>query len=169
MSLWNYIQQGGAIMYLLLLLNIIGFALMISKFVILKRETSNAADTANRLSSNIPKGSADSVLELAKQEIASYIAGIEAGLNTIKIIATISPLLGLLGTVVGILLAFQVISQTGLNDPANFAQGISLALITTVGGLIVAIPHFIGHTYLIGSLDRLEAQIEKSVLAKVLK
>lgn len=169
MSLWNYIQQGGAIMYLLLLLNIIGFALMISKFVILKRETSNAVDTASRLSSNIPKGSADSVLELAKQEIASYIAGIESGLNTIKIIATISPLLGLLGTVVGILLAFQVISQTGLNDPANFAQGISLALITTVGGLIVAIPHFIGHTYLIGSLDRLEAQIEKSVLAQVLK
>jgi len=169
MSLWNYIQQGGAIMYLLLLLNIIGFALMISKFVILKRETSNASDTASRLSANIPKGSADSVLELAKQEIASYIAGIEAGLNTIKIIATISPLLGLLGTVVGILLAFQVISQTGLSDPANFAQGISLALITTVGGLIVAIPHFIGHTYLIGSLDRLEAQIEKSVLAQVLK
>ena len=156
-------------MYLLLLLNIIGFALMISKFVILKRETSNASDTASRLSANIPKGSADSVLELAKQEIASYIAGIEAGLNTIKIIATISPLLGLLGTVVGILLAFQVISQTGLSDPANFAQGISLALITTVGGLIVAIPHFIGHTYLIGSLDRLEAQIEKSVLAQVLK
>ena len=156
-------------MYLLLLLNIIGFALMISKFVILKRETSNATDTASRLSSNIPKGNADSVLELAKQEIASYIAGIETGLNTIKIIATISPLLGLLGTVVGILLAFQVISQTGLNDPANFAQGISLALITTVGGLIVAIPHFIGHTYLIGSLDRLEAQIEKSVLAQVLK
>ncbi len=169
MSLWNYIQQGGAIMYLLLLLNIIGFALMISKFVILKREASNAVDTASRLSGNIPKGSADSVLELAKQEIASYIAGIEAGLNTIKIIATISPLLGLLGTVVGILLAFQVISQTGLSDPANFAQGISLALITTVGGLIVAIPHFIGHTYLIGSLDRLEAQIEKSVLAQVLK
>ncbi len=169
MSLWTYIQQGGVIMYLLLLLNIIGFALMISKFVILKKENTNAQDTANKLSSNIPKGNADSVLELAKQEIALHVSGVESGLNTIKIIATISPLLGLLGTVVGILLAFQVISQNGLSDPADFAKGISLALITTVGGLIVAIPHFIGHTYLIGSLDKLEAQLEKSVLTNVLK
>lgn len=169
MSLWNYIQQGGAIMYLLLLLNILGFALMISKFFILRRENSLTEETAKTLSGNIPKGTPDSVLELAKQEISFHVANVESGLNTIKIIATISPLLGLLGTVVGILLAFQVISQNGLNDPANFAQGISLALITTVGGLIVAIPHFIGHTYLIGLLDRLEGQLEKAVLALVLK
>tara|TARA_R110000868_G_scaffold226115_14_gene478659 strand:- start:3327 stop:3836 length:510 start_codon:yes stop_codon:yes gene_type:complete len=169
MSLWNYIQQGGAIMYLLLLLNIVGFALMIAKFFVLKRENAICDETASSLSSQIPSGSSDSVLELAKQEIASHVSKVESGINTIKIIATISPLLGLLGTVVGILLAFQVISQNGLNDPADFAKGISLALITTVGGLIVAIPHFIGHTYLIGALDRLEAQLEKSVLAKVLK
>ncbi|MBH47827.1 MAG: biopolymer transporter ExbB [Halobacteriovorax sp.] len=169
MSLWNYIQQGGAIMYLLLLLNIVGFALMIAKFFVLKRENLQSDQTAATLSSKIPTGSPDNVLELAKQEIASHVAQVESGINTIKIIATISPLLGLLGTVVGILLAFQVISQNGLNDPADFAKGISLALITTVGGLIVAIPHFIGHTYLIGALDRLEAQLEKSVLAKVLK
>lgn len=169
MSLWNYIQQGGAIMYLLLLLNIVGFALMIAKFIVLKKETQNCEEIAQDLSSRIPTGNSDGVLELAKQEIANHIAGVESGLNTIKIIATISPLLGLLGTVVGVLVAFQVISQTGMNDPANFAQGISLALITTVGGLIVAIPHFIGHSYLIGVLDRLEARLEKSVLSRIYK
>ena len=169
MSLWSYIEQGGAIMYLLLLLNIVGFALMISKFVVLRRENSMADETAQSLSGRIPSGTPDSMLEMAKQEISGHIAGVESGLNTIKIIATISPLLGLLGTVVGVLVAFRVISQTGMNDPANFAEGISLALITTVGGLIVAIPHFIGHSYLIGALDRLEGRLEKSVLARVLK
>lgn len=169
MSLWTYVQQGGAIMYVLLLLNVVGFALMISKFIVLRRETTMADQTAQDISSRIPRGSTDSLLELSKQEVSGHVAGVEGGLNTIKIIATISPLLGLLGTVVGILIAFQVISQTGLSDPSDFAQGISLALITTVGGLIVAIPHFIGHTYLIGALDRLEARLEKAVLSQVLK
>lgn len=169
MSLWSYIEQGGAIMYLLLVLNIVGFALMISKFIVLKKENDMANETAMNLSGRISTGTPESMMELAKQEISGHIAGVESGLNTIKIIATISPLLGLLGTVVGVLVAFQVISQTGMNDPANFAQGISLALITTVGGLIVAIPHFIGHSYLIGALDRLEAQLEKAVFARVLK
>jgi biopolymer transport protein ExbB len=59
-------------------------------------------------------------------------------------------------------------SQTGLNNPASFAQGISMALITTVGGMIVAIPHFIGHNYLIGMLDSLESKLEKKILVKIL-
>mgnify|MGYP003671784584 CR=1 FL=1 len=89
MSLWNYIQQGGAIMYLLLLLNIVGFALMIAKFFVLKRENAICDETASSLSSQIPSGSSDSVLELAKQEIASHVSKVESGINTIKIIATI--------------------------------------------------------------------------------
>jgi biopolymer transport protein ExbB len=59
-------------------------------------------------------------------------------------------------------------SSTGLNNPAHFAKGISMALITTVGGMIVAIPNFIGHNYLVGMLDNLEANIEKKLLSKVL-
>ena len=156
-------------MYLLLLLNIIGCALMVSKIIIFRREKSVVQETAQNLSQKIKSTSHDSILELAKQEIAEHIAHLESGLDTIKVIATISPLLGLLGTVVGVLVSFQIIAQTGMNNPANFAQGISLALITTVGGLLVALPHFIGHSYLIGTLDRLEGQLEKLVLTRVLK
>ena len=87
--------------------------------------------------------------------VALKVNGIESGLNTIKIIASLSPLIGLLGTVIGILNSFDSISHLGLGDPTVFSSGISIALITTVAGLIVAIPHYIGYNYFIGSLDKI--------------
>lgn len=172
MKLYEYIQQGGAIMYLLVLLNIIGFAVMITKAWLFNKEKSNAAFLADEIGKKIKdaKGGQDlqAIIEIAKQEVAAYISQVERGLNTVKIIASISPLLGLLGTVIGVLLAFQIMSSKGLSDPSYFAQGISMALITTVGGMIVAIPHFVGHSYLIGMLDALESKLEKEVLTRVL-
>lgn len=172
MRLIDYINQGGFIMYILLLLNIIGIAIMITKFLMFGSETKRCSDTAELLSHRLKEqGQSQDVhakIELAKQHVADYITKIERGLNTVKIIAAISPLLGLLGTVLGVLIAFRVMSQTGLNNPASFAQGISMALITTVGGMIVAIPHYIGHNYLIGMVDRIEGELEKLVLGKIL-
>lgn len=172
MRLIDYINQGGAIMYILLALNIIGIAIMITKFLLLSKESKNCADTAasiaDRVKTETQSTDIHALIEVSKQNTAQYISDIERGLNTVKIIAAISPLLGLLGTVLGVLIAFQVMSQTGLNNPASFAQGISLALITTVGGMIVAIPHFIGHNYLLGMVDRLEAELEKRILNHVL-
>ena len=172
MRLIDYINQGGAIMYILLALNIIGIAIMITKFLLLSKESKNCAETAatiaGRVKSETQSTDIHALIEVSKQNTAEYISDIERGLNTVKIIAAISPLLGLLGTVLGVLIAFQVMSQTGLNNPASFAQGISLALITTVGGMIVAIPHFIGHNYLLGMVDRLEAELEKRILNHVL-
>lgn len=172
MRIVDYIQQGGPIMYILLLLNIIGFAIMISKILLLKKESQRSNDVVESLhgqiGSEVHTKDANSIIEISKRELNSYIEGIEKGLNTVKIIATVSPLLGLLGTVVGVLIAFRVMSESGLNNPASFAQGISMALITTVGGLVVAIPHYIGHNYLIGMVDHLEANIEKKLLTKLL-
>src|SRR5690606_21316949 len=133
MNLWNYIQQGGVIMYLLVLLNIVGFALMIAKFLILKKETANAETTAQDIRARMPRANSDSMLELAKQGIATHSGTVEDGFDASKSVASVSPLLGLLGTVVGILVALQVLSHTGMNEPSNYAQGISLARIATVG------------------------------------
>lgn len=174
MRLFEYIHQGGPIMYVLLGLNILGVAIMISKFIIYSQEKKRTDDIASRLAEKIKeenltqKKDANSLIELAKQEISLEINDMEKGLNTVKLIASISPLLGLLGTVIGVLLAFRVMSQTGLTNPSAFAQGISMALITTVGGMIVAIPHYVGHNYLIGMLDRIELMLEKKVLNKIL-
>lgn len=172
MSLFDYIRQGGPIMYILLALNVIGFAIMISKALIFNQENKKIDQTAERLGARVKDESKNqdtgSVIELAKQEVSLEVSSLEKGLNTVKVIATVSPLLGLLGTVIGVLIAFRVMSQTGLNNPASFAQGISMALITTVGGMIVAIPHYIGHNYLLGMMDRLEVNLEKKILHKVL-
>jgi len=102
-------------------------------------------------------------LELVKDTISQRVHELELGMTSIKVVATTAPLLGLLGTVIGIYEAFQVISATGLQDPGQFASGISYALITTIVGLIVAIPHYIAHNYLSGELDALEIKLEKKI------
>jgi biopolymer transport protein ExbB len=75
---------------------------------------------------------------------------IESGLNLLKIIAMVAPLLGLLGTVTGMIITFQMITLFGAGDPKAMAGGISQALITTVLGLIVAIPTVLLHTLVNG-------------------
>jgi biopolymer transport protein ExbB len=103
------------------------------------------------------------LLERSKDIIADKMIQLERGLGIIKSIASIAPLLGLLGTVIGVLISFKEISKSGLDDPSVFASGISMALITTVVGLVVAIPHYLGYNFLIGILNRLEASLNKEV------
>ncbi|GIX31446.1 MAG: flagellar motor protein MotA [Porticoccaceae bacterium] len=79
---------------------------------------------------------------------------IEAGLNLLKIIAMVAPLLGLLGTVTGMIVTFQQITIFGAGDPKAMAGGISQALVTTVLGLCVAIPTVLLHTLVNGRAQR---------------
>ncbi|PID30010.1 MAG: biopolymer transporter ExbB [Candidatus Cloacimonadota bacterium] len=175
MNLWYYVEKGGPIMYFLLFLNIVGYALMIYKFIqftmIKKRNAKHIFEDiiASIKSRNVPLEDEHVILELIKDEVNSAMFKIEKGLNTIRIISTISPLLGLLGTVLGILSAFTAISKQGLSDPSLFAGGISLALITTVGGLIVAIPHNIGYNYLNRMVDAIEIILEQAVFPTMFK
>ena len=171
MNLYEYVEQGGPIMYVLLFLNIVGFGIMGAKLVVFGMETKRKSSVIAKLLDNLKisyKLDPNVLAEVCRQEVSRYIGGIEKGLNTVKIIAAISPLLGLLGTVLGVLMAFRVMSETGLDNPANFAKGISMALVTTVGGLLVAIPNFVGHSYLLGMLDGLEADLEKELLGHTL-
>jgi biopolymer transport protein ExbB len=85
-------------------------------------------------------------------------------LITLGSIATISPLLGLLGTVLGIMRVFASISQGGLGNPSALAGGISEALITTVAGLAVAIPAYVAHRYLRGRVEDLVVQMERETM-----
>lgn len=85
-------------------------------------------------------------------------------LNTLGTIAGVSPLLGLLGTVMGIIKAFTAISQGGMGDPKLLSSGISEALVTTAAGLCVAIPALISYRYLRGRVDDVVVQMEKDVV-----
>jgi biopolymer transport protein ExbB len=167
MDLLMYIERGGAIAYFLLVLNIIGFSVILWKSIVLYIAKSNILATTLEIIDNLKTANQSANITNIESKISTKIQKLEFGLNSIKIIATISPLLGLLGTVLGILSAFDAISVSGLGDPTIFSSGISVALITTVAGLIVAIPHYIAYNYFIGLLDSIEIALKEEVLKRV--
>ncbi|WP_245803883.1 MotA/TolQ/ExbB proton channel family protein [Geothermobacter hydrogeniphilus] len=101
--------------------------------------------------------------------IASEVASregvaLESYLGLLSTIATISPLLGLLGTVLGMIQAFNVIATAGVSTPATLGGGISQALITTAAGMAVAIPVILAHRFLTGQMNRLVVEMQEFIL-----
>lgn len=92
---------------------------------------------------------------------------LERFLNPLGTIAAISPLLGLLGTVIGMVKVFSAIQAHGVGNPTVLAGGISEALITTAAGLSVAIPSLMGYRYLRGRVDSLVVQMEQEAIKLV--
>jgi biopolymer transport protein ExbB len=92
---------------------------------------------------------------------------LERFLNTLGTIATVSPLLGLLGTVTGIINSFSAISTGGMGDPRVLSAGISEALLATAAGLCVAIPSLFAYRFLRGKVDRIVVQMEKEAMKLV--
>jgi len=156
MDLIEYMNKGGEIVYILLGLNVIGFTIILWKFLILTNKKSITSKIINKL--NLQDSSNLSI------QIEYEVKKLEKGLTFIKNIASISPLLGLLGTVYGVLKSFEAISSGGLGDPSIFSHGISVALITTIAGLIVAIPHHLCYNYFIHVLDELELRVKNEVI-----
>lgn len=95
------------------------------------------------------------------------IHDLERYLNTLGTIASITPLLGLLGTVIGMIKVFSVITTQGVGDPGVLAGGISEALITTAAGLTVAIPALMFYRYFRGRIDELVVTMEQEALKMV--
>jgi biopolymer transport protein ExbB len=91
----------------------------------------------------------------------------ERYLNTLGTIASITPLLGLLGTVIGMIDVFAVITTQGIGDAGVLAGGISKALITTAAGLTVAIPSLMFYRYFRGRVDELVVTMEQEALKMV--
>ncbi len=89
---------------------------------------------------------------------------LERYLNSLGTIAAITPLLGLLGTVIGMIKVFSAIMSHGVGDPGVLAGGISEALITTAAGLSVAIPSLMFHRFFIGRVDELVITMEEEAL-----
>ena len=92
---------------------------------------------------------------------------LERYLNSLGTIASVSPLLGLLGTVIGMIKVFAVITTQGIGDPAVLAGGISEALITTAAGLTVAIPSLMFYRFFRGRVDELVVTMEQEALKMV--
>ena len=166
-DLLTYIDRGGIIVYILIFLNIIGFTIMFWKLVVIALFKNKRENLVSEIIIFAKENSQEFKKDSIENFINRKIRKLEFGLNTVKIIASIAPLLGLLGTVIGVLDSFDSITKSGLGDPSIFSSGISVALITTIAGLIVAIPHYIGYNYIVGILDDIELRIQKEVLKKI--
>ena len=105
--------------------------------------------------------------EAIEEEGRQVVHELERYLNTLGTVANISPLLGLLGTVIGMIKVFAAITTSGVGNPGVLAGGISEALITTAAGLSVAIPAVIFHRYLSGKVDRIVLSMEEQALKMV--
>lgn len=108
------------------------------------------------------------VMKESIEEVGRHVAHeLERFLNTLGTIASITPLLGLLGTVIGMIKVFAVITAQGVGDPAVLAEGISEALITTAAGLTVAIPSLMFYRYFRGRVDELIVTMEQEALKMI--
>ena len=103
--------------------------------------------------------------EAMQEAAAGVVHDLERYLTTLGTIASISPLLGLLGTVVGMIRVFNALLTRGTGNPAALAGGISEALVTTAAGLVVAIPALIFHRFLLRKVDELVVAMEGQAAA----
>lgn len=159
-GLTERIQQGGVVGYIILGLAVIGILLALWRMIALNAESGRIKKqmTDDLPNSNNALGRVMAVYEKNKdtdtetlelhlgEAIISEVPKLTNGINWIKIISVVAPLLGLLGTVTGMIDVFETMSLFGTGDPKLMAGGISQALITTVLGLVAAIPCVFLHT-----------------------
>ena len=194
--MWEIVTAGGWLMLPIILCSVVALAIVIERFVMLRERRilpDNLVADVWRLASNrqlteekvreIQQGSplgrvlAAGLLDRTQEretmkasieEVGGHVAHeLWRYLNALGTIAAVTPLLGLLGTVVGMISVFTNITTVGVGNPAQLAGGISQALITTAGGLMVAIPALMFHRYFRGRVDGLVVEMEKESIKLV--
>ncbi len=159
------IKQGGLVGYIILFgLGGLGLLLSLIKLITLtvtgagvksqlksdSAKTSNPLGRVLKVAEDNPNSDGESLELKLEEAVLKERPKIESLLSMIKIISMVAPLMGLLGTVTGMIQTFQAITDFGAGDPKLMAGGISAALVTTVLGLVVAIPTVFFHTILSG-------------------
>ena len=194
--MFELIRAGGFLMWPILACSIISMAIIAERFWSL-RETKIVptnlvanvwqwhksdqldAERIQALRTNSPLGMilaagllnrkhSREIMKESIEEVGRLVAhGLERFLNTLGTISSITPLLGLLGTVIGMIKVFTVITSQGIGDPSVLSEGISEALLTTAAGLSVAIPSLMFYRYFRGKVDDLVVTMEQEALKMV--
>ncbi|MFT7532201.1 MAG: biopolymer transport protein ExbB, partial [Gammaproteobacteria bacterium] len=180
--MFDLIQSGGVLVWLIILCSVVSMAIIIERFWMLKKsavtpfglmdeveklfddEEIDASKVADiRRSSPLGRIMAAGLVNIDQHRVVMKEAVEEAGrhvihdlekyLNTLGTMAAITPLLGLLGTVIGMIDVFAAITSAGVGNPTVLAGGISQALITTAAGLSVGIPSLMFHRYFRGKVN----------------
>ncbi len=189
-TVWEFLVSGGIMMIPLAICSLIGMAVVLEKLyslrakkiiipeiasTIVKIKNKEDVSTAITVCELHPGPFAGIMLEvlnfrqLPKNEIKErveetgrhQVRRLEKGLVALETVAGVAPLLGLLGTVIGILRVFNVISEIGVGQATALSGGISEALITTIIGLSIGIPAVVFYNYFIDKAENLVLDIEK--------
>jgi biopolymer transport protein ExbB len=193
--MWTLLVKGGPVMGLIIMCSIIAFGVFIERMLniykaridtekfmedisnlIRRNKILEALDKCNTTPGPIAyitkmgimkhDRTREEIKESIQDAAASEIPRLEKNLNILATIAHISPLLGLLGTVIGMIKSFQVIEQKAVSmvpvNPADLAGGIWEALIATVAGLSVAIPAYVAYNFLVSKVEEIVLEMERS-------
>jgi biopolymer transport protein ExbB len=189
-----FIQGGAGFMAIVLLALIFGLAISIERIIYLNLATTNTQKLLNKIESALESKGLDAAkdvckntrgpvasifyqglnrydegLEMVEKSIISYgsvlMGRLESGLSWISLFIAIAPMLGFMGTVIGMIQAFDNIEAAGDISPSIVAGGIKVALLTTVFGLIVAIILQIFYNYLVAKVDGLVNNMEDSSIS----
>jgi len=182
--------KGGPIMWIILFVSVYGLGVFIERMyyfysiridsklllvdiknLIRRGELELAKDTMRRISGPLPEilksglkrfsGGKEEIRDAMEQTGNSQMRSVEGNSKHLAIIANISPLLGLLGTVTGMIVAFNSISVQGLGNPNIVADGISTALLTTAYGLMVALPAVIAYNMVDSKVETVRYECEE--------
>jgi biopolymer transport protein ExbB len=197
LSLWEQIPKGGLIVWPILTILALGIAIVIERVIFLVRKRLDSDGFIHRINALAAGRRWDECREIctnhATKPVARVVAAgleycrmgreemenalqeailrevpaMERFLSTLGMLAAIAPLLGLLGTVTGMIDTFHVITLHGTGDPRMMSGGISEALVTTMLGLSVAIPIMLAHTLLNRAVDNHIGQMEEKAVALV--
>jgi len=189
--MWSYFDKGGPVMWPLLALSILGVTVIFWRWWALRQATSGLVsfmkDLRDKLvNKDVPGaiavcerhrgpvaaivkagllryGRPSDEVERALQDASAHeLADLERGLPILATVAMISPLLGFLGTVAGMINSFEALASVGLNNPAAVAKGISEALITTAAGLSIAIPVQMAYNYFVTNVNSIVRTMESA-------
>ncbi|MBL7105320.1 MAG: MotA/TolQ/ExbB proton channel family protein [Bacteroidales bacterium] len=192
----KFIEGSPGFMGIVLLCLILGLALSIERIIYLNLSTTNTQKLLNKVETSLENGGIDAAKEVCKntrgpvagiflqgldrvnegldiveKSIVSYggvlMGRLEKGLSWIALFIALAPMLGFMGTVIGMIMAFDMIAIVGDISPAIVAVGIKVALLTTVFGLIVAIILQIFYNYLVSKIDSLVNDMEDSSITFV--
>ena len=192
--MWELIRAGGPAMWPIILCSVLAVAITLERTWALQRsrvlpddllpklrrllEAGPATDEVRAaLERNSPLGKILAVAlavrhrptaqrqERVQDAGRQVVHELDRFLNTLGTIASIAPLLGLLGTVTGIIRAFTAINQGAIGDPRMLSGGISEALISTAAGLMVAVPALVAYRWLRGRVDTLALELEREATA----
>jgi biopolymer transport protein ExbB len=194
--MWEIVRAGGPLMWPIIFCSICAVAIILERLWTLQERRVLPQDLAPRvwqliesnqvndkviaaLEQNSPLGRLlaaglkirnkprDLLMERLEDTGRHVVHELERFLNTLGTIAGVSPLLGLLGTVWGIITAFNAIQAGGMGDPRALSGGIAQALVATAAGLCVAIPSLIAYRLLRGKVERIVVEMEKSAMRMV--